>query len=144
MNGRTRSPLIKRNSYPQRSAPWTDLPFVADVKISPRKKGCCFWHVPPTEDRGHASEVGRQHAADFAQYLKQNPSLVGTAMLGLIVRDMEKIEPGTGRRWYATGFWSFMEQLIHAAATQTDHYAMAEADAQRYAATAAAYEARLK
>lgn len=125
--------LIERRSFPPRPALITDLPFVADVKIAPRKTRRSFWHVPPTDDYGHACDMGRQYAADFTQYLKQNPSWVGSGQMGRIVQDMHAHECGTATHGYAVGFWAFVEQLLYLATTQHDHYAIAERDAQRYA-----------
>lgn len=127
------APLIERNSYPPRPASITDLPFVADVKIGPRKSERSFWHVPPTDDYGHANQVGRQYACDFVQYLKQNPDGVGSGKLGWIVSDMAKCVDDSELKGYAVGFWAFMEHLIYIAATKYDHYGIAEEQAKRYA-----------
>lgn len=135
----TQQALIERRSFPPRPASLTDLPFVADVKVGPRKTARCFWHVPPTDDYGHANDVGRQFAADYAQYLKENPFWVGSGNLGWIVADMAK-HHDTPAKGYAVGFWAFVEQLLYLATTQHDHYAIAERDAQRYAAIKAARE----
>ncbi len=130
----TQQDLIKRRSFPPRPAFLTDLEFVADVKVGPgKKKARCFWNVPPTDNYGHANHVGRQFAADYAQFLKQNPFWVGAGNLGLIAADMSKHQdtPADG---YAVGFWAFIEQLLYLAIEQHDHYAIAERDAQRCAA----------
>ena len=132
--------LIERRSFPPRPASLTDLPFVADVKVGPRKTARCFWNVPPTADYGHANDVGRQYACDYAQYLKENPFWVGSGQMGRIVQDMHAHECGTATHGYAVGFWAFVEQLLYLATTQHDHYAIAERDAQRYAAIKAARE----
>lgn len=131
--------LIERRSFPPQPASPVDLPFVADVKIGPRKKACCFWHVQPTDDHGHANDVGRQFAADYAQYLKDNPQCVGANYLGHIIDDMAKYRhtPANG---YAVGFWSFLERLIYLAVSQNDPYEIADYYAQRYAAIKAARE----
>ena len=136
----TRPTLIKQNSYPQRSAPLTDLPFVVDVKIAPRKKKLSFWHVAPTDSYNRAHDVGRQYAADFAQYLKQNPNSVGFGMLGCIIDDMVKIGDDSDMKGYAAGFLAFVEQLLFAAANSTNHYALAETLAYREAIWAEAYD----
>ena len=126
-------PIIERRSFPQQPASPADLPFVADIKIGPRKMERCFWNVQPTDDYGHANDVGRQFAADYAQYLKDNPRRVGDNYLGHIIDDMAKHRhsPANG---YAVGFWSFLERLIYLAVTQNDPYEVAECVAQRYAA----------
>lgn len=142
----TRPTLIKQNSFPPSPAPWTDLPFIAEVKTAPRKKEFRYWDVPATDSYGHANDVGRQYAADLAQYLKQNPIYVGSGMLSCIIGDMAKIDndSDSAMKGYAVGFWAFVEQLLHAAATRTDHYALAETIAQRHAAWVAAYDTKAK
>jgi hypothetical protein len=134
-------PLIERRSFPPSPASLTDLPFVADVKIGPRKTKRSFWHVLPTEDYGHANDVGRQYACDFVQLLKQNPFWVGSGKLGWLIKDMHK-HADTTENGYAVGFCSFLEQLLYIAATHTDHYALAEKDAQHYAAIKADRETK--
>ena len=126
-------PLIERRSFPPRPASLTDLPFVADVKTAPRKTELSFWHVPPTDDYGKANQVGIQYACDYMQYLKENPFWVGSGNLGWIVSDMAKSDVDD-TKGYAVGFWSFVEQMLHFAATKLDHYAIAEERAKRYAA----------
>lgn len=125
-------PLIKQRNFSPRPASFTDLPFVADVEIGPRKTQRLFWNVPPADDYGEANQIGVQYACDFVQYLKQNKSLVGSARLGWIVSDMAKAR-ADDTRGYAIGFWSFVEQLLYVAATRVDHYSIAEEQAQRYA-----------
>lgn len=134
--------IIDRRSFPPRPASPTDLPFVADVKVGPRKTVRCFWNVLPTDDYGHANNVGRQYACDYAQYLKENPFWVGSGQMGRIVQDMHQHEVGTTTHGYAVGFWAFVEQLLYLTVTQNDHYAIAERDAQRYAAILAARETK--
>ena len=136
----TQQALIERRSFPPRPASSTNLPFVADVKVGPRKMARCFWHVPPTKDYQHAFEVGRQFAADLSQYLKENPNSIGY-LISTIARDMHKNKSTTAMEGYAIGFWNFIEKLLYLATTQNDHYAIAERDAQCYAAIKAAREA---
>lgn len=129
MSART---LVERRSFPPRYAPLTDLAFVADVRIE-RKTRRSFWAVPQTDDYGHANKVGRQYACDFVQFLKDSPERVGSNLLGRMAEGMAEIENDSDAKGYAVGFWSFIEILLHQAAHSTDHYALAEADAQRYA-----------
>ena len=133
-------PLIERRSFPPRPAPLTDLPFVADIKVAPRKTRRSFWSVPPTDDYFRACAAGQQFAADYVQYLKENPFRAGSGQTDLIARDMPRHECGDAMSGYAVGFWSFIEQMLYQAAHQTDHYAMAEAGAQRYVAIKAECE----
>lgn len=119
--------IIERRSFPPRPASFTDLPFVADIKVGPRKTARYFWHVPDSGDYGQANNIGRQFAADYAQYLKDNPFWVGAGFLGRIVADMAKHQDSSANG-YGVGFCSFIEQLLFLAATQWDVYALAEAE----------------
>ena len=64
----------------------------------------CLYDDVRREIYGHANDVGRQFAADYAQYLKDNPRRVGDNYLGHIIDDMAKHRhsPANG---YAVGFW---------------------------------------
>lgn len=128
MSART---LVERRTFPPRPASITDLAFVADVRIE-RKTRRSFWAVPQTDDYGHANNVGRQYACDFVQYLKENPAWVGGNLLALVAKDMAEVEDDSDAKGYAVGFWSFIEILLYQAVHRMDHYALAEADAQRY------------
>lgn len=136
MSART---LVERRSFPPRPASITDLAFVADVRIE-RKTRRSFWAVPQTDDYGHANNVGRQYACDFVQYLKENPAWVGGNLLGLVAKDMAEVEDDSDTKGYAVGFWAFIEMMLYQAAHRMDHYALAEADAQRYVAILAERE----
>jgi len=128
----TTKPMIARRSFPPGYAPLTDLPFIADIGRG-RDKRRSFWNVPPTDDYGHANDVGRQYAADFAQYLKQNPCLVGSWMLSSIIEDMAQHQRVDATYGYGVGFFAFLEKLIYIAAKHADLYAIAEREAQHYA-----------
>lgn len=127
--------LIRRTYHP-RPAPFTDLPFVADVKVAPRKKRRNFWHVPPTDDYGAACTLGRQYACDLVQYLKDNPYWAGSNTIGLLVKDMAAHPQGSAMRGYEVGFFSAIEVLLYQAAARTDHWTALQAVQDRYDAIA--------
>ena len=109
----------KRRSYSS-SIISSELPFI----VSPlyfRKRGSqrCghLWHVPRTNDYHHACATGRLYAAHFAQYLKDNPQTVGHNLLGHIATDID-FHDTSAKRGYWIGFFSYLEQLIHAQAGQ--------------------------
>lgn len=129
----TTKPIISRRSFPPGHAPLTDLPFIADIGRG-RDKRRCHWNVPDTDDYCRANEMGRQFAADFAQYLKQNPCLVGSCVVGDIIRDMAQDRRVDATYGYGVGFFAFLEKLIYIAAKHADLYAIAEREAQHYAA----------
>lgn len=126
--------LAERRSFPPRPALITTLPFIADRITNDGALHRSFWCVPPTDDYAHACAVGRQYACVFLQYLKQNPFWVGMNLLGQIAQAAAHEPVAPAMHGYAVGFWSFLEQVMTASALHVDHYALAEADAQRYAA----------
>lgn len=125
-------PFIERRTFILGTAAMTDLPFVADTKSGPKTVRRSFWSVQETDDYSHANDVGVQHACDFIQFMKQNPRFVGSSVLSNIANDMAEHKCGTAMHGYAVGFWSIIELFLYKAANHLDHYAIAEAEAQRY------------
>jgi hypothetical protein len=69
------------------------------------------WHVPLTNNYRQACKTGREYAAHFAQYLKDNPEMCGANTLGIIARDIDfKNTSATAGYW--VGFFSHLERLI--------------------------------
>jgi hypothetical protein len=79
------------------------------------------WHMPPTEDYAEACGIGREYAAHFAQYLKDNPDMCGANSLGIIARDID-FENTSGAAGYWVGFFSHLEGMVLAQAQGTDVY----------------------
>lgn len=129
--------LIRRDFRPA-PATLTFLPFIADVKVAPRKKHRNFWHVPVTDDYGVACNVGRQYACDFVQFLKDNPSKVGSNLIGHLVRDMSAFPGGTDMHGYEVGFWSTLERLLYRLVALENHWDLVQAVQDQYEAIAAA------
>lgn len=121
---------ITRKHFHRPSAELTKLPFIKDVKVSPRRKQRKFWHVPPIDCYGTANVIGAQYAADWIQYLKQNPETAGSALMGLFVKEMRNEADGEDKsHGVAVGFWALIEKaLLHSC---LDHYATAETTALR-------------
>ena len=99
----------------------TELPFIASpyhycLKHRVRRHGS-LWHVHCIQDYEQARVIGREYAAHFAQYLKDNPEIVGQNLLGRIATDMD-FHDVTARRGYWIGFFSYLEHLISAQAQQ--------------------------
>ena len=113
------SVLAQRNYLPASALP-TSLPFISSPRYY-QKQGdprCgTLWRVPRTGDYEHARTVGQRYAAHFAQYLKDNPASVGHNLLGRIATDID-FHDASAKRGYWIGFFSFLEQLIYAQATQ--------------------------
>jgi hypothetical protein len=77
--------------------------------------------MPPTEDYAQACAIGREYAAHFAQYLKDNPDMCGANSLGIIARDID-FENTSGAAGYWVGFFSHLEGMVLAQAQRTDVY----------------------
>lgn len=131
--------LIRRDYRPG-PALRTQLPFVADVKVAPRKKRRSYWNVPQTSDRGAACDMGAQYACDLMQYLKDNPFWVGSNFLGQLVEDMAA-HPSGAMHGYEVGFWSAIELLLYHAVTSVDHWEVIQREQDRCEATAKAVKA---
>ena len=125
---------IERNSFPRRDCDIARLPFVQDVKVGPRRTERKFWCVPEVDCYGEANAIGAQYAADWLQYLRDNPGVAGDALMGRFANEMYQgdREKRGGSHGVAVGFWTLIEQALSHAGT-FDHYAAAEAMAQRYA-----------
>lgn len=122
-NTTTTSPRApaRRDCKPEtKPASLSALPFVYRPKRG--FKDASNWRVPPTDDYGMACNIGREYAAHFAQYLKDNPSLVGSSTLGNIVAAID-FKDESGATGYWVGFFSHLERLIYAQAQQMDVFA---------------------
>ena len=121
---------ITRNRFPRPPSELTNLPFIKDVKVSPRRTQRKFWHVPKVDCYGTANVIGAQYAADWIQYIKDNPDMVGSGFMGCFAEEMYQAAGGEDKSpGIAVGFWVLIEQaLIH---SSLDHYATAETTAQR-------------
>lgn len=109
-----------------------DLPFVADIRVGPRRTRRNFWHVPLTDDHGAANAMGRQYACDLLQFFKEDPRPVGANIIGLIVKDMAAYPSGTAMRGYEVGFWSALELVLFRASGLEDHWSVIQRSQDRY------------
>lgn len=121
---------IQRNRFPQRDCDLTKLPFVADVEVLSRRKERKFWHVPEVDCYATANIVGAQYAADWIQYLKDNPGAVGAGLMGWFAKEMYQGQRDDASHGIAVGFWVLIEQAL-AQAGDFDHYACADVTARR-------------
>ena len=120
--------IINRNEFNPSPCLFTRLPFVADVRVTPRKKRRSFWAVPQIDCYATANVVGAQYAADWIQFLKQNPEWVGGGITGQIAREMHGSISASG---ISVGFWSLIEAALAAGSTRVDAYAIAQQTAAR-------------
>ncbi|MBL1264527.1 hypothetical protein [Candidatus Methylomicrobium oryzae] len=98
----------------------SELPFVYRPKRG--AKNASNWCVTPIDDYGLACEIGREYAAHFAQYMKDNPCLVGSNVLGYIIEDID-FKDNSDAKGYWVGFFSHLERLIYAQAQRMDVFA---------------------
>jgi hypothetical protein len=110
------------------------LPFV----FRPKRgfKNASNWRVPPTDDYGLACEIGREYAAHFVQFMKDNPYWVGFNRLGEIVSAID-FKDESGAKGYWVGFFSHLERLIYATAQRIDVFADVDTINTYYAEIAA-------
>jgi hypothetical protein len=106
------------NPVPNESS-FTKLPFVHTPKQG--FKNASNWHVPPIEDYNQACKIGREYAAHFAQYLKNNPDMCGANSLGIIARDID-FENTSNAAGYWVGFFSHLERIVSAQTQRMDVY----------------------
>lgn len=123
-------PTIQRNTFNAEPCKFTRLPFVADVKTAPRRLRRSFWAVPDVECTASANALGEQYAADWIQFLKQNPEWIGAATTAKIAREMYTTEANESSA-IAVGFWCLIEKVLIAGAQHVDVYGIAEAAAKR-------------
>lgn len=113
-----------RRHYRPTSALVTDLLFIAGPRNTRRhgRPHGCLWFVPRIRDYDLAKSIGREYAAHFVQFLQDNPGLCGSNLLGGIVMDMN-LSDTSAAAGYCDGFFSALEQLICATASQCDVFA---------------------
>lgn len=121
--------------------PVTELPFVKDRKVAPRRKERSFWAVERTADYVAACDKGREYAAHYLQYLKQNPDSVG--LLGRIAGAMGDADAFgvLGSRHiaddcthgYAVGFFAFIDNVLRMAIDSADPFALVQREIDGYA-----------
>lgn len=134
--------LIRRESPPAATPyPVTELPFVKDLKVAQRRKERSFWAVERTADYGAACAKGREYAAHYLQYLKQNPDGIG--LLGRIAGAMvdadgfgvlgRQYSADDGADGYAVGFFSFIDNVLRMAMGSADPFVLAQREIDFYA-----------
>jgi hypothetical protein len=113
------SPVRREYKPVANKSSFSKLPFVHRPKRG--FKNASNWHVPPTEDYGQACKIGREYAAHFAQYLKDNPDMCGANSLGIIARDID-FENTSSAAGYWVGFFSHLERMVLAQTQRIDAY----------------------
>jgi hypothetical protein len=107
-------------SIPDTHSSFLSLPFVYRAEDDPSRNS--NWHVPPTSDYAHASQIGRDYTAYFVHYLKDHDDGFGVNALGYIVKDID-FSDESGTKGYWVGFFSYLERLLQAQAKTMDVFA---------------------
>ena len=106
-----RTTALERKSYASTTNLWNELPFVLY-----RKEGGVHvtnnWHVPPVADYGDACDIGRNFAAHFLQYSKDNPQAMGS-LLGWIASDIDFTDQSASKGYWI-GFFSHIQRYLQA------------------------------
>lgn len=102
-----------------------ELPFTFFPKRGGSYKTISHWRVPPTDNYGLGCRMGREYAAHFIQYLKDNPGTVGMNWLGQIAKDIDFADD-SGAKGYWVGFFSHLERYIVAGAQNVNVFDDAE------------------
>ncbi len=98
-----------RPSYPPQPCEWEALPF---INHSGKKSTRGNWKVEPTDDYALACNKGAEYAAHMACYLLQNPSWVGSNMLGHIAGHIDFADDSE-TKGYWVGFFSHLEYMLY-------------------------------
>ena len=121
MNQTNKDGFPARHYYRPTPARITQLPFIASARYASRHgRGLksCLWLVNRhITDPDKATLIGREYAAHFAQFLKDNPTQAGSNLLGRIAAEIRYNDP-TAASGYWIGFFSYLERLIAERAAQ--------------------------
>ena len=91
--------------------PTNTLPFTTFPRSQSDKTPLCFWSVPPVDDYSLACRIGREYAAHFIQYMKDNPDSVEENTLGHISKSIN-FNDQSAAKGYWVGFFSHLERFI--------------------------------
>lgn len=111
----------KRNYLPNHAL-MSELPFVSSSEALSDNRAVNYWSAPAIDDYAEACMIGKEFAAHFVQYLKDNPAVVASNQLGLIVNDMD-FDDTSAAKGYWVGFFSYLERLLYAQAKRMDVFA---------------------
>lgn len=118
-------PSIQPKSFRPIECGLTSLPFIKDIKTSPRRTTRKFWHTPEVNDYGAANIIGAQYAADLIQYLKQNPGTCAVSLMGQMAKEMyQPAKKEDKSHGIAAGFWFVVEKALLSGAN--NHYSIAD------------------
>jgi hypothetical protein len=88
--------------------PHQELPFATELPGLPRLH---CWQVPPTDNYHEAYRIGREFAGHYSQYVQDNASSHGHALLARIAGDIDFSDQSAARGYWA-GFFALIEQVL--------------------------------
>lgn len=94
--------MSKFDFKPQTFKKFTDLPFIN------REGEWSNWDTPKTQSYEEACNLGRYYAACFLDYQQNDPSFVGSNVLGMIMQDIDFKDESSNKGIYV-GFLAFLE-----------------------------------
>lgn len=114
-------PMPTRRDYlPAESTPIEALPFVVRDADTWH-----YWRTQTTGNYGMDCDLGREYAAHYLQWLKDNPGEIGGSHLSCIARDINYKSAHSEGIWLA--FFYFLEQQLGERALQIDPFAITDA-----------------
>ena len=81
---------------------------ISDLSFVSRGEKHTNWDVPPTDDYQAACARGDEMAVEYMQYLRFNPGMKGSNMLGSIIADARPED----NRGYMVGFLGTVERMM--------------------------------
>lgn len=134
MTTETRTTMPARRAY--KRAAISALPFMSPKRDNRLINRRDFWRVQPTDDYVQACEIGREYAAHFVQYMKDNPGAAGENTLGHIAAAIDFADESRAKGYWV-GFFSHLERLIYEKAQQLDVFAETDRISAHYEQLAA-------
>ena len=112
------------------TTPMSELPFVNWPGRKGKKAEHSNWSVPAVDDYVMACNLGREYAAHYIQYLKDNPGCM--SVLGHIAASINfEDRSNTVGCW--VGFFEYLERLLIAQARQMNVFEDVDLIKARYA-----------
>ncbi|NHR07575.1 hypothetical protein HA052_20510 [Chromobacterium haemolyticum] len=129
-------PPRRRYKGVSREAVETLLPFVSFI---PGRTYPHYWQIEPSYDSyPQAGADGREYAAHLLQWLKDNPLLVGSGLLGRIARDIDFANEQQRGVWVA--FFNHLERVLSLGLRGLDVFAHVDGQHDYHLAVEASFE----
>lgn len=123
----------RRSYQPAEPTPIEALPFVVREADTWH-----YWRVHTTGDYGLDCDLGREYAAHYLQWIKDNPGYASENSLAMIARDVNYKSARNHGFWLA--FFYFLEQQLGERARQINPFEISDAQLAEEARIDAAVE----